>query len=375
MEKHLHIICFTVPYPVDYGGVFDLFYKLPALQAAGVHIHLHCYDYGRGRQPELYKYCDQVHYYERSNLNQSFSFKLPHIVNSRNNETLSSELLKDDYPILMEGIHSTWILNDKRFEKRRKFVRLHNIESQYYQQLAKRSNNFFRKCYFFQQAYLLKQYEKKIAHMATAWWGVNEKDVSYYREKLGVNTIDYLSLYLPNWPQRDLEGMGNYCLYHADLSVSANEQTAIWLLKNIFQKIQIPFVIAGKKPSPQLQELAHKVPQTCIVANPSELEMQDMVSKAHINILPSYITTGIKVKLLNALFNGRHLIVNNAAVYGTILDQFSHVRNNASEMSALISQLYHQPFYQKDADQRRALLLAHFNNQQNAQQQVKWIWG
>jgi hypothetical protein len=129
LEKHLHIICFTVPYPVDYGGVFDLFYKLPALQAAGVLIHLHCYDYGRGRQPELYKYCHQVKYYERAELNKSFSFKLPHIVSSRTNEALSSELLKDKYPILMEGIHSTWILNDNRFENRKKFVRLHNVDS------------------------------------------------------------------------------------------------------------------------------------------------------------------------------------------------------------------------------------------------------
>ena len=62
MEKHLHIVCLNVPYPVDYGGVFDLFYKLPAMQAAGVNIHLHCFDYGRGEQQELNKYCVSVNY-------------------------------------------------------------------------------------------------------------------------------------------------------------------------------------------------------------------------------------------------------------------------------------------------------------------------
>jgi glycosyltransferase involved in cell wall biosynthesis len=200
-------------------------------------------------------------------------------------------------------------------------------------------------------------------------------DVRYFREELGVNTIDYLSLYLPAWQPKELAGMGSYCLYHADLSVSANEQTAVWLLKNIFQKIQIPFVIAGKNPSAKLQELAHKVAQTCIVVNPSETEMQDMISKAHINILPSTITTGIKIKLVNALFNGRHLIVNDAAVSGTMLGGLCHIRNKAAEMETLISQLYHQPFPQDDAEKRRELLLSHFNNQQNALQQVKWIWG
>ena len=53
MDKHLHIISFTVPYPVNQGGVYDVFYKLQALQEQGVRIHLHCFDYGRGEQPEL----------------------------------------------------------------------------------------------------------------------------------------------------------------------------------------------------------------------------------------------------------------------------------------------------------------------------------
>ena len=49
---------------------------------------------------------------------------------------------------------------------------------------------------------------------------------------------------------------------------------------------------------------------TCLVANPSEMEMQDMIAKAQINILPSFNNTGIQIKLLNALFNGRHCLVN-----------------------------------------------------------------
>ena len=35
-----------------------------------------------------------------------------------------------------------------------------------------------------------------------------------------------------------------------------------------------------------------------------------MIAKAQINILPSYTHTGIKIKLVNAIFNGRHCLVN-----------------------------------------------------------------
>ncbi len=116
MSRHLHIICLDVPYPVDYGGVFDLFYKLPSLQKLGVHIHLHCFEYGRGEQKELEKYCLSVQYYKRE---KKLSFRLPYIVSSRSNEQLMSCLLKDNHPILMEGIHCTYPLTDKRFQRQK----------------------------------------------------------------------------------------------------------------------------------------------------------------------------------------------------------------------------------------------------------------
>ncbi|MCZ2222639.1 MAG: mannosyltransferase, partial [Chitinophagales bacterium] len=129
--KHLHIICFTVPYPPDYGGVIDLFWKLPALKKAGVQIHLHCFDYGRGQQNELNKYCTTVQYYQRKTGISGINFSMPYIVSSRKNNELLDNLLKDDYPILMEGVHSSYLLNDKRFDNRKKIVRLHNVEYEY----------------------------------------------------------------------------------------------------------------------------------------------------------------------------------------------------------------------------------------------------
>ncbi len=76
-DHHLHIVCLDVPYPADYGGVFDLFYKIPALQQQGIQIHLHCFEYGRGKQDEFNKYCTAVVYYERKRDLKAFSLLLP----------------------------------------------------------------------------------------------------------------------------------------------------------------------------------------------------------------------------------------------------------------------------------------------------------
>ena len=376
MEKHLHIITLNVPYPVDYGGVFDLFFKLPALQQQGVNIHLHCFDYGRGHQDELNKYCVSVNYYDRQMGHKSISTKVPYIVASRRNEELFENLLKDDYPIFMEGIHCTYLLNDPRFEARRKFVRVHNVEYQYYHDLYQSCSSPLKKLYYWHESNLLKKYEHSIATKATAYWGVTHKDVDVYRNEFGCKTIDYLSLYLPpDWQINSQPGMGHYCLYQADLSVEVNEKAAIWLLEKVFSKLKVPFVIAGKNPSKKLEELAHKEMHTCLVANPFGDKMQEMILKAHINILPSYHTSGIKLKLINALYNGRHCLVNDATVVGSGLESACHIGNDASQFIEIIKELNEQPFSKEDIELRKSLLLGMFSNEANAKQQVKWIWG
>ena len=374
MEKHLHIISFNTPWPANYGGVIDVFYKLPALQAQGVQIHLHCFDYGRGEQPELNQYCVSVDYYERHMGHKGISNTLPYIVSSRKNEELLENLLKDDHPIFMEGVHCTYLLLDKRFNGRKCFVRLHNVEYQYYHDLCKASSSPIKKMYFWMESRLLKAHEKKIATKAI-FWGATEKDNAIYRNELGCKNIELLSLYLPDWKVQCPVGMGSYCLYHGDLSVDANEKAAVWLLKKVFSKLQVPFVIAGKNPSAKLAQLAHAHPHACLVANPSEKEMQDMIAKAHINLVPSYTTTGMKIKLLNSLFNGRHCVVNEATVAGSGLESACHIGTTDNAFREIVAQLYHQPFTADEIELRKRLLNGMFNNEVNAKKQVRWIWG
>jgi hypothetical protein len=186
LEKHLHIIDFTVPYPADYGGVIDLFCKLPALQKEGVKIHLHCFDYGRGQQKELEKYCVEVNYYQR----RKFAFSsLPFIVATRKNEQLLQKLLQDNYPILMEGIHCTYLLNDERFASRKKIVRLHNVEHEYYHHLYESATSLFKKIFFLRESKLLKKYEQAIVIKAQLFLSVTQKDADTYKANSSVQTF------------------------------------------------------------------------------------------------------------------------------------------------------------------------------------------
>jgi len=169
IENHLHLVCYDVPYPVDYGGVFDLFYKIKSLSNAGVKIHLHCFEYGRGRQPELENFCVEVNYYERLSALKSISNKLPYIVTSRANTQLLANLKKDDYPILMEGMHCTYFVYSGDLPRKRCFVRLPNVECNYYNNLAATTASFPKKIFYQRESKLLHAYEKGLAHKADFW--------------------------------------------------------------------------------------------------------------------------------------------------------------------------------------------------------------
>src|SRR6201991_3519439 len=142
------MVCLDVPWPVDYGGVFDLFYKLKALHEAGIKVHLHCFRCKRDESSELNQYCEEVFYYQRQEGHKGFSHKLPYIVASRADQSLRDRLLQDEYPILLEGVHCSYLLQNEKFANRKIILRLHNVEHVYYRQLFKSCNSWWKKIYY-----------------------------------------------------------------------------------------------------------------------------------------------------------------------------------------------------------------------------------
>jgi hypothetical protein len=122
-----------MPHPPAYGGVIDIYYKLEALKAEGVKIILHVFLYD-GKEPSavLNDLCEKVYYYNRRRLANPFIGDIPYIVSTRNNDELLRDLNKDSYPILFEGLHTTFFLDHPDLRKRFKIVRTHNVEHIYY---------------------------------------------------------------------------------------------------------------------------------------------------------------------------------------------------------------------------------------------------
>lgn len=373
-NKHLHIISFEIPFPVEHGGMFDLFYKLAALQKQSIKIHLHCFENKRPHQNELKKYCEEVCYYKRKTGILNLFKNLPYIVASRNDKVLTNKLLQDNYPILLEGVQSCFIFRDERFNERKKFVRIHNVEQLYYATLGINERNYAKKKYFLKESALLKNFEKIIAEKATACWVVSDNDFNFYKEKLICKHIRYLPVFIPQWKINCSKGKGNYCLYHGNLSINENEIAAIWLIENVFDDLDFPIVIAGKNPSLKIKSIIKAASNVSLLENPDDNTLNDLIRNAHINLVPSFNTTGIKIKLLNVLFNGRFCIANDAAIAVANLDKVCFVANTADEFKQLINEMLQSSFDETKIQMRKNILLGEFDNEVSAKKVVEWIW-
>jgi glycosyltransferase involved in cell wall biosynthesis len=221
---------------------------------------------------------------------------------------------------------------------------------------------------------LLRKYEAALKDVATSCWTVNEKDLDVFTEQLGYTKIDNLPPFLPEYKPKFNSERGQYCLYHGNLSVEENEKAVDWLVQNIFSQTEIPLIIAGKNPPSSINKRIENYPNICLIENPDEREMQELIRKAQVNLLPSFNNTGIKLKLINALFNGKHCLVNTAAVEGTGLESCCTIANTRDEMRQQLLSLYDHPFTLYQFQQREELLHESFDNTRNARQMIQWIW-
>ncbi len=368
-KKTLHVIAFNIPYPPNYGGVIDVYYKLEALAESGLDIILHTFSYGREKSEELEHLCKEVHYYQRKSGLQYFFTSLPYIVSTRCSAKLTKNLLSDSFPVLFEGLHSTCALTDCKKAGKLTLVRTHNIEHRYYSMLANSERNIFRKIYLKSEARKLEKYEAILAE-ADELLSISTTDAAYFKENFGKsNFVSAFHHY------KDIEiasGSGDYILFHGNLSVPENERAILYLISKVLSKITFRVVIAGKDPGRHLKSICNKYPHIELKANVSNEEMNTLIRDAHINLLYTYQPTGLKLKLLHSLYAGRFCLTNLLMLSGSGLDDLCHIYSSPDQAIKMINSLMRENF-PKMLIKERATQLSAFNNTENAEKIVSLL--
>lgn len=348
----------------------DVYFKMKALKEAGVDIILHCFQYNRAQAKELEEICHEIHYYDRLPASRALPIGKPHIVKSRQHPALLQRLLQDDIPILFEGLHTTYYLANPDLAHRKLLVRMHNVEWEYYQHLARQERNLWKRQYFSAESKLLKSWESILSyadHLLT----ISPADTTHYQELF--EGVDYLPAFHPYSEVESKPGRGDYCLYHGNLGVIENEQAVYYLIRDVFSQGSIPLVIAGSNPGESLIRLISAYDHISLRHNPSENEMGELLANAHIHVLPTFQDTGIKLKLLTSLHKGRFVVVNEPMVNNTGLEFGTRICRSSAEFRDTIRELWEQEFTSIDLAQRDAALGQTFSTQDNAMKLIEFI--
>lgn len=363
-DQHLHIISFDVPAPPDYGGVIDVYYKARALSELGVKLHLHCFQYGRPKVKELESFCHKVYYYPRKLGKLQLLSSLPYVVVSRRSELLVERLLQDAHPILFEGLHCCFHLGDPRLHGRKRLVRSHNVEHDYYAALAKAANSTFRRTYFLNEARKLQRFEPVLSE-ADRVLAISPKDQEYFDGHFhhvshvpAFHAVDKVSV---------PDGVGDYAFYHGALGVPENDQAALFLVEKVFHGLDVKLIIAGSDAGSELRRAVSRSDNVELRENIGTEAIHKLVREAQVNVLPTFQATGIKLKLLLCLFTGRHVVCNGPMVEGTGLAELCHVHDDPKSMQRSILACMGVPANGESFEKRVRILERRFSNKQNAQ--------
>lgn len=337
MDKHIHIVALDVPFPPDYGAIIDMYYRYKALTELGYLIHLHCFEYGRGTHHDITGIAHKVHYYtRRKRLIDWFSLE-PFIVKTRRNNELLQRLREENYPILWEGQHCTAYLNDPILLKRKQQVRLHNIEWEYYDRLAKRTKNLAQRIFFWSEGVKLKRHEKQL-RFADSLVCVSSDDQAYYSKQFSNVSLVRSGFALKF--QTELTNDAPYLLFHGNLSVHENDEAVRWIIAAYLKsKSNIPLIIAGKSPSNSLVELINKHASIRLFVSPEAQIMDDLIAGASAHLLITFQEAGLKLKLLISVATAGICIASPEMVAGSGLAECCQLVHNEEAFVHAITEL------------------------------------
>jgi hypothetical protein len=375
MSQSLNIVSFDVPFPPNYGGVIDVYYKLVALKAAGVKVHLHAFEYGRKTSAQLEALCEKVYYYPRkTGLLANLSLD-PYTVKSRQSVALETNLLSNDFPILFEVLHTCYLMDDVRFKHRKKIYRHSNIEHDYYNELSRSEKSITKKLYLKLEAIKLERFESILNH-ADLILAVNKRDTEYFKKKFPKVHSEYLPSFHANSTSTSKLGSNDYVLFHGNLAISENYEAVLWLAEHVFSKLEFKVIVAGLNPPTFLLNELAKYSNIKVKASPNEEEMIQLIRNAQVHVLWTSQPTGLKLKLLNVLFKGRFVVCNPNMLAGTEIGQSQSlfVCDTAADFIEKINACLYRD-YTEALNQEREKVTAAFSNATNVQRLIRFVFG
>ena len=229
--------------------------------------------------------------------------------------------------------------------------------------------SILEKIYLKQEVNKLKDFEN-ILNKAKAILAISQNDKDYFSQKY--KNVYMLTAYNAYTEVDILEGSSDYVLYHGNLSVAENYSAAEYLVET-FRKIDVKLKVAGMNPPQHLIKMIDEVPNVELINSPDDQTLFDLIRHAHINILVTEQATGLKLKLLNTLFNGRFCLVNDKMVEGLDVNGLCYVVNDQNAIRFAVDELMPRKFDAHQIERRRKNMKNFYNIEEATDTIIKLI--
>lgn len=352
--KNLQIVSFNNPYPPNYGGVIDVYYKIKYLHQLQVDIYLHIFYEDRLEIEKLKPYCKEIYLYKRNKSLKYFFTKIPFNVSSRSSSQIYNNIIKINAPILFEGLQTTHVLLRNEI-KNKIIIRTHNIEHNYYNGLARSETNLFLKLIYYIESYKLKRYES-IVNKADLILPLSHKEYEYFSLNYKPKS-KFIPVFHGNNHIEKLSQKGEFALYHGDLTTSDNKKAVTFLI-SIFKEVNQKLIIASSNISKSLLQLIDNQENIQFVKlEKNNKILNELFTKAHVNILYSNQESGTKLKVFNSLFKGRFCIINKNIADDKNIQSICVLANSKKEFIKAIENVFEEDFEQ---NQQREEVLSNY---------------
>jgi len=355
------IVLFDVPYPTNYGGVYDSMKRIEFLLDNNYLLDIICtcnsnYRIEEFTKSDAFKLFRKV-YILNSNVNIFNIISSNPLSASIRNVELSAEILSYlkgkiyDF-VLFDHIKTSELAFQIRNVLINQFfiLRMHNNEYDYYLTLAKKTKNLFKKIFFFSEGIKYLFYQKKVLrhNLFNRVYYLSSKDIIQFN---GLKS-DLNSVILPIYIKKNIEYSYNKVkttdfLYVGNLDLDDNYFALLeaikYLVDNNFSCHKVS--ICGKCSSDSRMKLI--LSKTTLLSNCnvnfniSSNLLQNEYSKSKIFLNFSTNSSGVKTKLIEAFSYGILIISNFNGVIGSGLEGL--VISNEKSGVPLIKELLYSP--------------------------------
>lgn len=241
----------------------------------------------------------------------------------------------------------------------------HNCEYLIWERYSELEKNPFKKLALKNQSFWIRNYESKICQLSDSILAApNDIDELV---KIGADRNKFYETYhlgeeeMLHLPSLEWGQLEDAILFIGTLTWEANIDAALYFLKDIWPKVlekksTMKFYIIGKNPDPRIIELANISKNVVLTGFVKDLD--DYYSKSKVFISPLRFGSGIKVKVMNALYRGIPTVSTSIGAEGLAVTnrQNMMLTDDAQQFASDIVELTEDPYlWKKLAETSRQL--------------------